>query len=113
MLSLQWANPAAMVACVDKLNHILEAELSQKRRWDLALLALGLAFTFYFLFSWLFLPSSVHVEFIQTANDYLLKPEDGFFAHLIDSVFNLQNTEHGYYRPRALCFLIQYIENFR
>jgi hypothetical protein len=77
---------------------------------DTTLAVLGLAFTAYFLYAWLFFPSWVHVEFYQTAHGHLLRPGQGFFSNLLEDVFNLNIGEGGLYRPRALSFFIQYLD---
>lgn len=77
---------------------------------DISLVALGLAFTTYFLLAWLFLSSWVHFEFVRTAPAYLLKPGQSFFSNSLEYGFNLKITELGYYRPRFLGFFIQYID---
>lgn len=77
---------------------------------DLILIAMGIMFTAYFLYSWLLLPSWVHEEFVVTAPVYLLKPSESLFSNLPEYVFNLKLSEGGCYRPRLLSFFIQYLD---
>ena len=60
--------------------------------------------------AWLFLPSWVHFEVVRTAPAYLLKPGESLFFNSLDYGFNLKITELGYYRPRFLCFLIEFLD---
>lgn len=85
-------------------------EINETDRINQLLIISGLGFIFYFLYFWLFMPSWIHAEFPLTAPGYLLSSEQGFFSNFFDHVFNLQITEHGLYRPRILCFIIQYID---
>ncbi|MFA6303587.1 MAG: hypothetical protein WC627_10735 [Legionella sp.] len=85
-------------------------EINETDRINQFLIISGLGFIFYFLYFWLFTPSWIHYEFTKTAPRYLLSPEQGFFSNFMNHVFNLRITEGGLYRPRILCFIIQYID---
>lgn len=77
---------------------------------NIILLVLGLGFTAYFFYTWLFLPSWVHFGFVRTTPGYLLKPAESLFPNAIEYGFNLEITEYGYYRPRFLSMFLECLD---
>lgn len=61
-------------------------------------------------FLWAVLPPWIHFEVYQTVPGYLLEDNESFFKNFFQKVFNLNTTELGYYRPRVLSFILQYMD---
>lgn len=84
-----------------------------ERHWktiNIFFAAIGVVCISYFFYFWLVSPSWVHSEFPELSLNFLLKPNDNLFADCANYIFNQNLGEHGYYRPRALSFAIQYFE---
>jgi len=77
---------------------------------DAILSIMGIGFVAYFFFAWISFPSWVHFEFKFYGPNFLLAPGENFFTDSFGYIFNLALAEDRFYRPRALSFLVQYLD---
>lgn len=71
---------------------------------------MSLLLVIYYIWCFLKLPHIIHPEFYGDYPNYAMKPDEPFFSSFIPKIFNNRMIEMGYYRPRILAFIWQYID---
>lgn len=93
-----------------ELRAEIPVRLGQLEMLEGGMVVVGLAFAAYFLFAWLSMPTWTHFDVLIIGPKYMLQPGESFLSGFMRHVFNLRITEGGFYRPRFVSFLIDYID---